>query len=115
MKNLRKTLFLLTLLIICATNSSLAQSIPESEQIMVRTYESDNIAYPSVIIISYGDGKPETIKLENPRAKNYGYNAVTINQVLNNIRKEGYQLLTSNAGGGEGSSYISTYIFIPNK
>ena len=92
--------------------TSVAQTILESDQIFVRIYETPPNTRGSQIIISYGEERAEKIGLGNLKEKDWQFNTFTINKVLNNIRKAGCELSTSNPGGGVSSVHISSYVFI---
>ena len=92
--------------------TSFGQTILETDQILVRTYElAPGGIYSSEIVISYGDERIEKIDLGSLRPKDWEFNTFTINKVLNNIRKAGYKLSSSNAGSGS-TILITTYVFV---
>lgn len=95
-----------------AVYASFGQNILETDQILVRTYElAPGGLWTSEIVISYGEERTEKIDLGSIKPKDWEFNTFTINKVLNNIRKAGYILSSSNAGNG-GGILISTYVFI---
>lgn len=84
-----------------------------SEQIIVRSFESGGIN-TSAIFISYGDGELEEVDLKGfNKVKNWGENLTVFNTVLNRIRKHGYTLVNSNSAANP-SYIVSTYIFLRN-
>jgi len=108
------TVFIILLL---NPNVSFGQTTPaiiDSEQILVRTHECFSPLFSSEIIISYGGKKTERVELESMKAKNWEKNVDRINYVLNKVRKQGYKLIASNSGGGDGV-YICTYVFVKDK
>ncbi|GEM_PF-6413173 len=94
----------------CATE---AQTIPEgTEQILVRVHEGGTQFVSSTINIAYGNNQSESKTILYPvKAANREENAKKINEVLYNIRKAGFKLETSHAGGNQ-AVMISTYLFI---
>ncbi len=84
-----------------------------SDQIIVRSYET-GVMQPSMIVVSYGDGKTETVDLNNvSKTKNWVENLSTIHTVLDRIRKEGYTLISTSSFGGDGI-WGHTYIYLRN-
>jgi hypothetical protein len=79
--------------------------------IIVRVYEESLKA--SSIVISYGDGKTETMEMESTGRKYRGPNAEKINSIFQKILGMGYELISS-AGTGENDT-ILTYIFQKKK
>lgn len=107
-----KNLFLLTILF-CSTFVYAQTEKLTSSQIIVRCYESGGIN-PSGIIISYGNGETEDVDIKGfGTKKNWLHNLDIMNTVLDRIRKNGYSLINSNAGGNP-SYFVSTYIFLRN-
>lgn len=84
-----------------------------SEQIIVRSFESGGIN-PSTVLISYGDGELEEVDIKGfGRVKNWGENLIIFDTILNRIRKQGYTLINSNAAANP-NYIVSTYIFLRN-
>jgi hypothetical protein len=82
-----------------------------TDVIIVRIYEESLKA--SSILISYGDGKTETMELENTGRKNRGPNAEKINTLFQKILGMGYELISTAATGDNDTTL--TYIFQKKK
>jgi|SRR5688572_13502491 len=83
----------------------------DTDVIIVRIYEES--LKSSSIIISYGDGKTETMELESTGRKYRGTNAEKINSLFRKILGMGYELI-STAATGENDTVL-TYIFQKKK
>ena len=108
-----KKLVLFSMITICGIldSHSYSQTIPEgSKQIFVRIFEAWSGAADSEIIIAYGNGQTEKIKLERSHPKNREQNVDKIAGVLNKITDAGYELKTSNSGGE--AVHTSSYVFV---
>lgn len=102
-----------------ASNSEIdiqAKNYLQSEEsyIFVRVIEckGGDTGNASMILIDRGDNKITTIALEKFNKKYFESNFKIISKTLNDIRKEGYILISSSAGGGDDNGMImQNYIF----
>ncbi len=78
------------------------------EYVMVRTAEVINAMFTSEIVVAYGDGKTEVIELEQFTRKKWAPNTDKLHLVLSRLMSQGYEMVTSNGGAGEGY-FTSTY------
>lgn len=115
MKNQLLKLGMAAVFVFLGVYTSFGQTILESDQIFVRTYEMTPNSRGSQIIISYGEDRTEKIGLGSLKEKDWEFNTFTINKVLSNIRKAGYDLSTSNAGGGGTGVLVSSYVFVKSE
>ncbi len=84
-------------------------SSTESGYLMVRTIETAGW-WGSKIIVIHEDGKSETFYLKTISTGNLEENAIRIHAKLNEIKKLGYNMVTSN-GGSSDNGMVNTYIF----
>lgn len=86
-------------------------SSPNTEGIVyVRTFECFNTLYPSNILITDGSTIIKTVELEPMRAKAQSGNILKISTELNELKKQGYTLTSSNGGANDGV-LLTNYIF----
>lgn len=84
-------------------------SSTESGYLMVRTIETAGW-WGSTIIVVHEDGKSESIPLKKLHSDNFVENAVLIQRKLEEVRKQGYSLVTS-VGGNSDNAIVNTYLF----
>ncbi|WP_109829680.1 hypothetical protein [Reichenbachiella versicolor] len=107
MKN-RKIIFLAAILGLMFSTASL-KAQAEGEYLIMRTVET-TIFWPSQISIAYPDGKLEEIPLLGLKKKKLGENAALILKKINELKSQGYELVTSN-GGNSDNAIVHTYVF----
>ncbi|MGY8952359.1 MAG: hypothetical protein ACKVJP_03200 [Flavobacteriales bacterium] len=110
MKAIQKLLFIGSFLLVTLISTS---AIAQDYYVLVRVYEP--IAQSGEIIISYGNGKLESIPIEKLDSDHHENNANKIVEVFNRLAKEGYQLQSS-AGSSHGNAasilHVDTFVFI---
>ena len=84
-------------------------SSTESGYLMVRTIETTGW-WGSKIIVLHEDGKSETFSLKTLATGNLEENVTRIHAKLNEIKKLGYTMVSSN-GGSSDNGMVNTYIF----
>ncbi|MBX0292387.1 hypothetical protein K3G63_18210 [Hymenobacter sp. HSC-4F20] len=83
-----------------------------SPTVVVRVYEIINHRN---LVISYGNGKTETVKTPGAVGdKDQQESAAQIQQVVDRLYQEGYHIV-STAGGGTQGGPVTTYIFRRNQ
>lgn len=120
--NLLVTLMLFSFLLsanLTASNSE-AKLISECQiqmnnpYIFVRVIEckGGDTGNKSMILIDRGDNEIQTIELETFNKKYFESNFKIITKTLNDIKSEGYKLISSSGGGGDDNGMImQNYIF----
>ena len=110
MKAIQKLLFIGSFLLVTLISTS---AIAQDNYVLVRVYEP--ITQSGEIIISYGNGKLESIPIEKLDSDHHENNANKIVEVFNRLAKEGYQLQSS-AGSSHGNAasilHVDTFVFI---
>ncbi len=110
MKAIQKLLFIGSFLLVTLISTS---AIAQDYYVLVRVYEP--ITQSGEIIISYGNGKLESIPIEKLDSDHRENNANKIVEVFNRLAKEGYQLQSS-AGSSHGNAasilHVDTFVFI---
>lgn len=76
---------------------------------IIRTYEINGMV-ASKMITAYSDGNIETTPLKGLKAAYFEENIITIQNQLNKLKNNGYELISSN-GGSSDNVVVNTYIF----
>lgn len=106
MKNLKFTLLILALSFTCGLFAQ------ETNYVVVKIYEPIN--KNGEIIISYGNGKSESIPIEKLNSDHHEHNSNKLVDVFNRLKNEGYELVTSasSAHGNPASIlHVDTFVF----
>lgn len=110
MKNRKLTfLGLSALTLILVTILAFKPEYEDEEFILVRTIETNIPFQDSKIIVTDGQRITQTFDLEDTKSRISDENAIKIAGTLNQIKSQGYKLISSNSGL-EGSG-ITNYIF----
>ena len=86
----------------------------DSPYVIVRVIECQggDSANESMILIDRGDNKIEKISLDAFHKKNFELNFKTISKMLNDIKAQGFELISTSGGGGNDNAMIlQNYIF----
>ncbi len=90
--------------------ASFKQVSHDEGYVMVDTHEAYNVIYgKSSIVVSDGKTILKTEELENLKS-GLAANAIKINSILNELKNQGYRLVSSNGSGMEGA-IKRNYIF----
>lgn len=110
-KILKKSIavFALFFCIITLSYSQSATSI-ENDYIVVRVFEGASFSSPSIIMITDGETIIKTVQLSVIISKNLDSNLLKIATVLNEVKNDGYHLVTSSSSGNA-TYFITDYIF----
>lgn len=87
-------------------------SAQETNYVLVKIYEP--ITKNGEIIISYGNGKSESIPVEKLDSDHHEHNSNKLVDVFNRLEKEGYTMISSSASGhGNPASilHVETFVF----
>jgi hypothetical protein len=82
----------------------------ESPYLYVKTFESHNKMVAAKLLVSDGVEILKEVELEMVRPKSYNENILAITSVLNEIRAQGYELISSNSSCSEWVA-MTNYIF----
>lgn len=114
-----KSLFKLTLVLLIATSlfsftTNNMEELGSDPYIIMRVIECQggDTANQSMILIDRGDNNIEKIELEKFHKSNFESNFKIISKKLNDIKAEGYKLISTSGGGGNDNAMIlQNYIF----
>lgn len=82
----------------------------ENDFIFIRVFESLNSMNASKIIVTEGNSVIKSVELSTMRPKSVEDNALKIATTLNELKKQGYSLVTSHGGGNE-VFIVTDYVF----
>jgi len=112
---MKKAHILIAITIISLISYSFTKTATLDESfLIVRVIECQggDTANKSMILIDRGDNEIQKIELEKFHKNNFESNFKVISKLLNSIKKEGYQLVSSSGGGGNDNAMIlQNYIF----
>ena len=110
---MKKTILISSIAIAVISSSIFLMSFKSSPQegslLFVRIFESTNSSYRSSITISDGVTIIKSIDLEVMKPRKEEANTLKIAQALNNIKDQGYTLVSSNGGGSLFT--VTNYVF----
>jgi len=115
MKNLSRILLVITLIALTSliTFGFSGTTDDEGSIVIVRTTEVVNGIWDNSMTTVYPNGAVEKVELEKLRTKDLNSNLLKINQHLNSIISNGYELNSVAGGNGEGI-FVTTYTLSKN-
>ncbi len=112
-KIMRRIYFALALLFISSgMNTALSQEMDKGESIFIKVIEDRRNAWPSKVLISYGNGESESIELYADKFRHWDQNHLLVSKVIDRIEGMGYDLVSSNSvSRGVSMRTTTNYIF----
>jgi hypothetical protein len=113
---MKKSKILIGIIIICLISFSFTSLNNNNNDpyVIVRVIECQggDTANKSMILIDRGDNSIEKIELEKFHKNNFESNFKIISKKLNDIKAEGYKIISTSGGGGNDNAMIlQNYIF----
>jgi len=90
--------------------TSFYSSSLENDYLLVRVFESPSSLYSSKITVTDGKEIIKSVELSAMRPKHVEDNVLKIASILNELKNQGYTLISSNSGGNEAFTFTD-YIF----
>ena len=110
---MKKTTFYSTMILLTSAFlvfSSFQSTENAEKYLYVRVFESLNSLYSSSILISNGESITKTVKLSVMRPRNLEKNVLAISKTLNEVKSQGYRIVSSSSGGNQAFTQTD-YVF----
>ena len=115
---MRRILVLIVFLLSISTTTKAQSKVLKKKEIkgdflIVRTFEMmRGTTTKSVLIVSDGTKELKSIPLKGVKPKNLSFNLEIIIKTLNDIKDQGYILISTNGGGANSAGvFMTNYIF----